>query len=102
MLSTSAVVLPPAISVRSELLFNHVLCGMEIVGAPIGSVEFCTNFVKQTLDKMLLQSELLLLLHPQCATKLLKDCVSAAPHPTFSLGRILGGTGVNGGVVRPP
>ena len=34
MLSTSAVVLSPGISVRSELFSGPALCGLEIVGAP--------------------------------------------------------------------
>ena len=53
--------------------------GMEIVGAPVGAPAFCEDFVKRTLEFMLRQSEELLKLHPQCATKILKDCVSAAP-----------------------
>ena len=79
MRATSDVALPPGISVRSNLFSNPALRGMEIVGAPIGSPEFCSAFVKKTLDKMLLQSELLLSLHPQCAIKLLRDCVCTAP-----------------------
>jgi hypothetical protein len=64
---------------------------MEIVGAPVGAADFCSAFVKTTLDKMLQHSESLLKLHPQSASKLLRDCVCAAPaylaqvcHPNFT------------------
>ena len=52
---------------------------MEIVGAPVGSPDFCKTFVSKTLDGMLRASEELLQIHPQSAVKLLKDCVCAAP-----------------------
>jgi hypothetical protein len=89
---------------------------MEIVGAPVGSFDFCTTFVESTLATMLHQSESLLQLHPQAATKLLRGCVCAAPgylsqvcHPNFTKGplhnfddsvwnlwlRVLGETGGN-------
>ena len=66
--------------------------GMEVVGVPVGSTAFCSNIVQKTLKAMLVNSELLVELHPQCATKLLKDCVCAAPayvaqvcHPSITM-----------------
>ena len=55
------------------------LQGMEIVGSPVGSLDFCRGFVERTLEIMLRESKSLVDLHPQCATKILKECVCAAP-----------------------
>ncbi len=83
--------LPAGVSVFSTTSADPKLQGMEIVGAPVGSDAFCRLFVEKTLDRMLRESEALVKLHPQCATKLLKDCVCAAPaylaqvcHPSIS------------------
>jgi Reverse transcriptase (RNA-dependent DNA polymerase) len=88
--------LPSGIGLRSNTFVDPKLRGMEIVGAPVGSADFCSNFVTTTLDTMLRHSESLLKLHPQSATKLLKDCVCAAPgylaqvcHPNFTKGPLL-------------
>jgi hypothetical protein len=74
-----ADIFPPGIALRSNTFEESKLRGIEIVGAPIGSPDFCAAFVRKTLAKMLHQSESLLKLHPQSATKLLRDCVSLAP-----------------------
>ena len=71
--------LPPGIVILSNTSDDPKLRGMEIVGAPVGAPEFCSAFVAKTLNQMLRESESLVKLHPQCATKLLKDCVCAAP-----------------------
>jgi hypothetical protein len=52
---------------------------MEIVGSPVGSADFCSSFVAKTINKMIDQSQSLLQLHPQCATKLIRECVCPAP-----------------------
>jgi hypothetical protein len=107
--------LPTGLGLRSNTFEDSKLRGIEIVGAPVGSFDFCTS-LESTLATMLHQSESLLQLHPQAATKLLRDCVCAAPgylsqvcHPNFTKGplhnfddsvwnlwlRILGETGGN-------
>lgn len=84
-------ILPAGLVVRSNTLPNVGFRGMEIVGTPVGSSDYCKSFVKTTLNAMLRASEDLLQIHPQSATKLLKDCVCAAPsyiaqvcHPAFT------------------
>ncbi len=84
---------PAGIGLRSNTFEDIKLRGMEIVGAPVGATDFCSAFVTSTLDKMLQHSESLLKLHPQSATKLLRDCVCAAPaylaqvcHPNLTKG----------------
>src|SRR4028118_1654826 len=52
---------------------------MQIVGAPVGPHEFCSAYVEKELKRMLRESESLIQLHPQCATKILRDCLCAAP-----------------------
>ena len=88
--------LPPGVVILSNTSDDPKLRGMEIVGAPVGAPEFCTAFVAKTLKRMLNQSESLADLHPQCATKLLKDCVCAAPaylaqvcHPSITKEHLL-------------
>jgi hypothetical protein len=76
---SSGASLPRGVLIRSNTFDDPKLRGMEIVGAPIGSKDFCHAFVAKTLDTMLRESESLLKLHPQSATKLLRDCVCAAP-----------------------
>ena len=68
---TRTDLLPAGLTLRSNTFEDPKLRGMEIVGAPVGSVDFCTTFVKTTLA-MLYHSESLLKLHPQAAKKLLK------------------------------
>ena len=70
--------LPPGIAILSNTLEDPKLRGMEVVGAPVGAPEFCSAFVEKTWKRMLRESETLAQMHPQCATKLLKDCVCAA------------------------
>lgn len=53
--------------------------GIEVVGIPLGSTRFCTAFVNETLDSMVRNCESLTQLHPQCATKLLRESVCTAP-----------------------
>ena len=86
----------PGLVLRSNTFADPSLQGMEIVGAPVGSVDFCSGFVAKTLKDMLSASQSLLQLHPQCATKLLKDCVCAAPaylaqvcHPSITKEHLL-------------
>jgi hypothetical protein len=71
--------LPPGVVVRSNTFADLAFRGMEVVGTAVGSSDFCQAFVSKTLSRMLTESKSLLQLHPQCATKLLKDCVCAAP-----------------------
>jgi len=52
---------------------------MVVVGTPVGSTDFCQWYVKKNLMTMLHESKTLKDLHPQCAVKLLKECVCAAP-----------------------
>ena len=101
------------LTVRSNTFADSILRGMEVVGSPVGSTDFCSTFVETTLSKMLDDAESLLALHPQCATKILRDCLCPAPayiaqvcHPSvtrehlskfddyfgFCWVRILGGT----------
>ena len=65
--------LPPGIVVLSNTSEDPKLRGMEIVGAPVGAPEFCTSYVAYLLTRMLRESDTLVNLHPQCATKLLKE-----------------------------
>jgi hypothetical protein len=77
-----ADLLPPEMhknAIRSSRLEDIKLQGMEIVGTPIGSNAFSKAFVKKIFKKMALESTTLLQLHPQCAVKLLKECVCAQP-----------------------
>jgi len=64
-------------SVRSNTFEDTKLQGMEIVGAPVGSVAFCKKYVKNAVKKIIAESNTLADLHPQCATKLLKECICA-------------------------
>src|ERR1043165_7632026 len=56
------------------------LRGMVIVGTPVGSFDFCQWFVKKNLSTMMQESQTLKDLHPQCAVKLLKECVRSEEH----------------------
>ena len=76
---TSVDSLPPGLTVRSNTFSDPALRGMEVVGAPVGSADFCSSFVRNTLNEMLSNAESLINLHPQCATKILRDCVCPAP-----------------------
>jgi len=66
-------------SLRSNAFEATNFQGVEVVGAPVGSPDFCRLFVKKTLEAMMKESSTLTQLHPQCATRLLKECVCAAP-----------------------
>jgi hypothetical protein len=88
--------LPPGLLVLSNTFEDLKLRGMEIVGAPVGTPEFCSAFVEKELKRMLHESESLIQLHPQCATKLLRDCLCAAPgylsqvcHPSITKEHLL-------------
>ena len=76
---TDLNLLSAGVAVRSNMLPDPALHGLEVVGAPVGSVEFCVSFLRTTLDDMVAHAEALADLHPQCATKLLRDCVCPAP-----------------------
>ena len=76
---TDDALLPPGLTVRSNTFADPSLRGIEVVGAPVGSADFCSTFVQTTLNEMLLDAESLLELHPQCATKILRDCLCPAP-----------------------
>ena len=96
MTPTLTDLLPPSIGLRSNTFESVKLRGLEIVGAPVGAPDFCSTFVNAALDKMLQHSASLLKLHPQSATKLLRDCVCAAPaylaqvcHPNFTKGPLI-------------
>ena len=91
-----ADLLPPGLLVLSNTFEDPKLRGMEVVGAPIGPPEFCSAFVSKELMRMLRESEDLIELHPQCATKILKDCLCAAPgylsqvcHPSITKEHLL-------------
>ena len=71
--------LPAGLALRSNTFADSSLRGMEVVGSPVGSLDFCLNFIKSTLQEMLNNAASLVELHPQCATKLLRDCVCPAP-----------------------
>jgi hypothetical protein len=73
------VSLPIGLAVRSNTFEDPGLRGMQVVGTPVGSADFCSTFVQTTLNDMLVDAESLLELHPQCATKILRDCVCPAP-----------------------
>ena len=74
-----ADLLPPGLLVLSNTFEDPKLRGMEIVGAPVGPPEFCSAYVGKELKRTLCESESLIELHPQCATKILRDCLCAAP-----------------------
>jgi hypothetical protein len=76
---TRSDLLPTGLALRSNVFEDPKLRGMEIVGSPVGSTDFCADFVESTLTKMLNHSEMLLQLHPQSATKLcLRTCLSCS------------------------
>jgi hypothetical protein len=76
---TVADVIPSGILMRSNTLDDVSFRGMEIVGTPVGSIDFCKWYVKRNLATMVRESKTLSNLHPQCAVKLLRECVCAAP-----------------------
>ena len=76
---TSMESFPAGLQLKSNTFADPRLRGMEVVGTPVGSTDFCTSFVRTTLDEMLTNADLLIDLHPQCATKILRDCVCPAP-----------------------
>ena len=77
--TTSGNILPAGLQVRSNTFDDPSVRGIEVVGAPVGSFDFCSNFVQNALNDMLRNAETLLQLHPQCATQLLRECVCPAP-----------------------
>src|SRR4051812_8967068 len=48
--------LPSGVLLRSDTFTEPALKGMEIVGSPVGSPDFCSNFVAKTINKMIDQS----------------------------------------------
>ena len=70
--------LPPGLLVLSNTFEDPKLRGMEIVGAPVGPPEFCSAYEEKELKRMLRESESLIQLHPQCATKILRDCLRSS------------------------
>ena len=67
------------VQVRSNTLEDVYSQGIEVVGCPIGSLAFQSTFVERTLAGFLDSREDLKQLHPQCALRLLLQCVSACP-----------------------
>src|SRR5687767_649557 len=65
--------------------------GIAVVGSPIGSSAFQRSFVESELESFLRYEDDLLLLQPQCASRLILQSLSAAPayiaqvvHPSVS------------------
>ena len=88
--------LPPGLLELSNTFEDPKLRGMEIVGAPVGPPEYCSAYVEKELKRMLSETESLVQLHPQCATKILRDCLCAAPgylsqvcHPSITKEHLL-------------
>ena len=71
--------LPEGLVVRSNTLLNVEQQGIEVVGCPVGSIDFRQTFVQRNLGDVLRSRDDLKQLHPQCATRLLLQCVSACP-----------------------
>lgn len=69
----------PGLKIYSNLAPSIVNQGMEVVGVPVGSPIYCLGFINKTLDKIVHNCESLIKLHPQCATKLLRESVCTAP-----------------------
>lgn len=69
----------PGLKIYSNLAPSIVNQGMEVVGVPVGSPIYCLGFIDKTLDKIVHNCESLIKLHPQCATKLLRESVCTAP-----------------------
>jgi hypothetical protein len=64
-----ASLLPAELVIRSNTFADPKLRGLEIVGTAVGSPDYCEAFVSKTLNRMLVESESLLQLPPQCATQ---------------------------------
>lgn len=82
---------PAGLAIRSVVHTDVSLQGIEVVGAPIGSQAFQKAFVRSSLEGALRCQEDVKQLHPQCAARLLTQCVSACPaylaqvcHPVVS------------------
>src|SRR4051812_19750427 len=71
--------LPDVFEVRSDTCVEVPLQGMEVVGCPVGSKAFQDAFVEKTLVDATGSREDLVRLHPQCAVRLLTQCVAAVP-----------------------
>jgi len=70
---------PRGLVVRSGVGGGVSVQGIEVVGSPVGSLEFCKLFVERALSDVLRCRDGLSQLHPQCAVRLLTQCVSACP-----------------------
>jgi hypothetical protein len=64
------------LDVRSDVSADVHAQGMEIVGCPVGSERFCKNFVKNNLKAMLKNTDELTQLHPQAASKIVRECLA--------------------------
>ena len=71
--------LPEGLEIRSNTVPDVMRQGIEVVGCPVGSFEFQQRFVQRNLTDMLRSRDDLKQLHPQCAARLLLQCVSASP-----------------------
>ena len=94
---------PPGLRVLSNRFEDVASQGMEVVGSPVGSMDFQQRFVDSTLEGYLTSRLDLLKLHPQCAVRLLLQCVSACPtfvsqvvHPDVTKGPLTTSTTVFG------
>ena len=81
----------PELDIRTDVCEDFEKQGMEIVGCPVGSEDFCKWYVRKTLKAILEHNTDLVNIHPQAAAKLLLNCLSPAPaflsqvcHPNFT------------------
>jgi hypothetical protein len=70
---------PGLLEIRSDTIEDVHSQGMEVVGCPIGSVRYCKNFVQNNLKSMLRNTDDLVQIHPQAASKIILNCVAPAP-----------------------
>ena len=69
----------PGIKIYSDKAPSLAEQGIEVVGVPVGSSAYCSRSINKKIDEMLSNCESLTQLHPQSATKLLRESVCAAP-----------------------
>ena len=69
----------PGIKIYSDKAPSLAEQGIEVVGVPVGSQAYCSRTINKKIDEMLSNCESLTQLHPQSATKLLRESVCAAP-----------------------
>ena len=64
----------PDLDIRTDTCVDVEMQGMEIVGCPAGSDDFCKRYVRSTLKSMLDHSSSLISIQPQAAAKILLNC----------------------------